>query len=238
MKKDFGVFFSAVFFVLGFSAVFSLLGVLLQSVLSAVSYGVQEWLSRLSGLFIIFFGLYLMKLIQPKFLLKSKVLKSKSFKSKYLTSFAFGASFAIGWTPCVGAVLGSILALAVNSPSNAFLLLFFYSLGLGLPFLFISLFVDKSKFFVKKFSSKTNRLSEVFGFLLVVVGVFVFTNQLKLLVSFEFLTNFFNGAFSGVGFNGLSYGVSFFAGLVSFLSPCVLPLVPGFLAVMSLEVKD
>ena len=66
-------------------------------------------------------------------------LKTK-FKSKYLTSFVFGAAFAVGWTPCVGAVLGGILALAATQPGVAFTLLFSYSLGLGIPFLVVALF--------------------------------------------------------------------------------------------------
>ena len=88
------------FFVLGFSFVFSILGVLLQTVLVDSSVGVQIWLSRIGGIFIILFGLYLMKLINPRFLQKERKIKiKKRFKSIYLTSFVFGAAFAVGWTP-------------------------------------------------------------------------------------------------------------------------------------------
>src|SRR3989338_5139948 len=105
MRKRLDVFFSAVFFVLGFSVIFSLVGVLLQSVLSSVSYDVQKWLGRIGGAIIILFGLYLAGLLKLAFLEREYKFKAARFKSKYLTSFVFGAAFAVGWTPCVGAVL-------------------------------------------------------------------------------------------------------------------------------------
>lgn len=132
MKRDWAVFTSSVFFVLGFSVVFSLLGVLLQTVLSAVGYTVQTWLARIGGVIIILFGLFLLGLIKPKFLIQDHKFRVKrKFKSHYTTSFVFGAAFAVGWTPCVTAALGAILALAATQSASAFLLLMTYTLGLG-----------------------------------------------------------------------------------------------------------
>ena len=92
---------SSVFFVLGFSLVFSLVGVLLQGLLSSVSYTVQEWLGRIGGVIIILFGLFLLGLFKPGFLLREhKFQVKKKFGSYYLTSFVFGAAFAVGWTLC------------------------------------------------------------------------------------------------------------------------------------------
>ena len=106
------IFINSIFFVLGFSVVFAVLGVLLNTVLELVAYDVQTWLSRVGGLVIIFFGLYLTKLIKIPWLEYNHQLtiKTKS-SSKYVTSFLFGFAFAAGWTPCVGAALGAILAL-------------------------------------------------------------------------------------------------------------------------------
>ena len=145
-KRDWSIFIASIFFVLGFSTVFSLLGVLLQGVLANVSYTVQAWLSRIGGAVIIFFGLYLLGLIRPSFLEQEKKIHLKRrFNSLYLTSFVFGAAFAVGWTPCVGPILGAILTLAVTQPGSAFGFLLAYTLGLGLPFLLVGLFTDHQK---------------------------------------------------------------------------------------------
>src|SRR3989344_6023600 len=101
-----GIFLNSVFFVLGFSIIFSVVGVLLQSVLSKIAYTVQNWLGYIGGTIIILFGLYLLGLIKISFLEKEHKLKIKrKFRYSYVTSFLFGAAFAVGWTPCVGAVL-------------------------------------------------------------------------------------------------------------------------------------
>src|SRR3989344_3877984 len=136
------VFGHSILFVLGFSTIFAILGVLLNSVLASIAYTTQIWLGRITGTIIIFFGLYLLGLIKPKFLEKEYKIREHKFNSKALTSFMFGAAFAVGWTPCIGAVLGSILALAASMPGKSFGLLFAYSLGLGIPFLLVGLFAQ------------------------------------------------------------------------------------------------
>src|SRR3989344_6839853 len=113
------VFLNSFFFVLGFSVVFAALGVLLNTLLERFAYDVQEWLARIGGLIIIFFGLYLTKLIKIPWLDRDHKMAVKiKLKSRYLTSFLFGFAFAAGWTPCVGAALGAILALAATNPGT------------------------------------------------------------------------------------------------------------------------
>jgi len=235
-KRRWDVFFVSVFFVLGFSFIFSLLGVLLQTVLSSVSLSVQTWLARIGGVFIILFGLYLMKLINPKFLQKEYKLRvKKNFKSKYLTSFIFGAAFAVGWTPCVGAILGAVLVLATIHPSTAFFLLLSYSLGLGIPFLLMGFFTNQAQGFINKAGKWINYANYIFGALLVLLGIFVFTNQLSRIASFPLASKILIGLNLGsVNFGmSLNLGIAFVAGLVSFLSPCVLPLIPAFLTYLA-----
>ena len=236
-KRDWRIFLASVFFVLGFAVIFSLVGVLLQSVLSETAPSIQKWLGRVGGVIIITFGLYLLGLLKIKFLEKEHKLQvKKKFNSMYLTSFVFGAAFAVGWTPCVGAVLGAILTLAVIQPGTAFFLMMAYSLGLGIPFLLVGLFTSQARKLIIRAGKWIKYFQYLFGTILIGVGVLVFTNQLNRIASLEIVTNILinlNIGTVGAGMGGLNIGIAFFAGFVSFLSPCVLPLIPAFLSYLA-----
>ena len=239
-KRDWKIFFASVFFVLGFSVIFSLVGVLLQSVLSNVASSVQVWLGRIGGTIIIAFGIYLLWLITIPFLERKHEIRAKKFRSVYITSFVFGAAFAVGWTPCVGAVLGAVLTLAATQPSHAFFLMLSYSIGLGIPFLIVGLFVNQASNIIKKSSRVIHYVQYIFGALLIGIGVLVFTNKLSIIANLAFVSDILLSIDAGslVAMSGINIGISFFAGLVSFLSPCVLPLIPAFLTYLaSLSVK-
>jgi cytochrome c-type biogenesis protein len=173
------IFLNSLFFVLGFAVVFSVVGILLSTVLSHVAYDAQIWLARIGGTVIIFFGLYLSGLLKLDFLEKERKFQVKSkFNSKYLTSFVFGAAFAVGWTPCVGAVLGSILGLAASQPASAFALLLAYTIGLGVPFLLVGLFTQQASAFIQKYAKWFGYLQVAFGVILIGLGILVFTQRL------------------------------------------------------------
>ena len=185
-KRD--IFLSSVFFVLGFSIVFSLLGVLLNTALSNVAYGAQLWLSRVGGAVIIIFGLYLVGLLDIPWLSRAHTMKVSTKKhSRYVTSFLFGFAFAAGWTPCVGAVLGAIIALAATHPGSSFALLLSYSLGLGAPFLVVGLFASRTGAFIERHGRAFALISKIFGAVLVVLGVLVFTERLSSVANLSFL---------------------------------------------------
>lgn len=185
------IFLNSVFFVFGFSAVFSVLGVLLNSLLEAVAYDVQLWLSRVGGILIIFFGLYLTGLIKLSFLEREyKFSVKKRFSSRYITSFVFGAAFATGWTPCVGAVLGGILGLAATAPGSALSLLIAYSLGLGVPFLIVGLFAAPASAFIARYGKALSYANIIFGIILIGLGVLIFTQNLSRIANFEILNRF------------------------------------------------
>ncbi|MBI2664880.1 cytochrome C biogenesis protein [Candidatus Woesearchaeota archaeon] len=235
MARQWSIFLNSVFFVLGFSLVFSLVGVLLQSVLLRSSFAVQQWLGYAGGAVIIVFGIYLLGLIKIPFLEREHKLKvSRQFRFSYITSFVFGAAFAVGWTPCVGAVLGGILTLAVVHPASAFGLLLSYSVGLGVPFLLVGVFTQRASGLITKFGPKLKYVNYVFGVFLILLGILVFTNNLSRVASFSFLTDWLLAidAVTG-GSSSLNYGIAFVAGLGSFLSPCVMPLIPGFLTYLA-----
>ena len=185
-RKD--IFVNSVFFVLGFSSVFALLGVLLNTLLEGIAYDVQTWLSRIGGVMIIFFGLYLVGLIKIPLLEKEYKFGVKTkFKSRYATSFLFGLAFAVGWTPCVGPALGVILGLAATQPASAFILLLTYALGLGIPFLIVGAFTGRATDFINRHAVGLRYLNSVFGVILLGLGVLIFTQKLSLVANFDFL---------------------------------------------------
>ena len=187
-SKRGAVFINSVFFVLGFSMVFALLGVLINTLLKHVAYAVELWLSRAGGVLIIFFGLYLVGLISIPFLEREYRLGVKTkFKSHYTTSFLFGVAFAAGWTPCVGPALGVILGLAATAPGSAFLLLITYAAGLGIPFLVVGAFTEHATVLINRYAVGLKYLNIIFGIILLGLGVLVFTQKLSLIANFSFL---------------------------------------------------
>ena len=188
-RKD--IFLSSLFFVLGFSVVFAVLGVLLNTVLQSVAVGVQIWLSRIGGAMVILFGLYLTGLIRIPFLERPHSFSVKTGNhSRYVTAFLFGLAFAAGWTPCVGAALGAILGLAASSPGLAFVLLLTYALGLGLPFLVIGFFAGQASVLIERYSGVLRYVNIAFGALLIILGILIFTGNLSRLADFELLNRF------------------------------------------------
>lgn len=184
------MFLNSVAFVLGFSVIFALLGVLLNTILERVSYNVQTWLSRIGGVIIILFALYILGLIKVSFLEREhKIAVKKKFSITYVTSFVFGAAFAVGWTPCVSAILGSVFALAVTKPGLSFVLLLSYALGLGIPFLLVGLFTTQATNLINKSATVLKYFNIVVGILLLILGILVFTNKLNVVANWFFVAS-------------------------------------------------
>lgn len=183
------------FFVLGFSVVFSVLGVLLQSVLEAYAYDLRNYLGYIGGAVIIFFGLVMMGFIRIDALEKEYKLKVSQTRYMFLTAFLFGAAFAVGWTPCVGAVLGAVLTLAATNPGTAFPLMISYSLGLGIPFLLTGIFISRAQKVIAWLAPHLKAINFFFGFIMVVLGILVFTGYLVVAANLftEPLLGFFMG---------------------------------------------
>jgi cytochrome c-type biogenesis protein len=181
------VLLSTVLFVGGFSAVFAFLGVVLGALLQGAATEVLAWLSRLAGTAVIVLGLHLTGLLRLPLLDREYRAHPGMSKTGHLTSFLFGVSFAVAWTPCVGPILGSTLALATTQPASAFPLLLAYSLGLGAPFLLVGLFPSSAFSFLKRHRKAAVRLHVAFGAVLLGMGVLVFTNRLSLLANFQLL---------------------------------------------------
>ena len=181
------IFFNSLAFTAGFSLVFALLGVFLNTILEAIAYDALIWLSRLGGIIIIFFGLYLMGLFQLGFLERQWRFKVVGKHGSYAASVLFGAAFAAGWTPCIGAVLGAILGLAASEPGIAFGLLAAYAIGFSIPFLLVGLFTDQATRLIARLGMFAMQVNRLFGLFLVGLGVLVFTQQLTRLANFGLL---------------------------------------------------
>lgn len=179
------IFLNTVYFVLGFSLVFALLGVFLNSILLSVGVSFQNVLTSVGGLVIIGFGVYLIlstKLRRLNF--EKKFTSIPKFKTSYITSFVFGAAFAAGWTPCVGPILGSTLTLAATAPGAAYNSLLAYSLGLGIPFLVTSIFFSQATSVIRKMVKHLKYFNPAMGIMLIILGILVFTNNLSILGNF------------------------------------------------------
>jgi len=167
----------ALFFVLGFSFVFALLG-LAFGLIGSFIYPAMPYIIRIGGLILIVFGLHIMGLISIPLLHMEKRLELGHERPKnYWTSFLVGVVFAAGWTPCVGPVLSAILLLAANSQTAAqgTLLLAVYALGLGLPFLAVAGLIDIAVPALKKVNRYLRAISIVSGSLLLLMGFLLLT---------------------------------------------------------------
>jgi cytochrome c-type biogenesis protein len=187
------ILLNTIFFVLGFSIVFSIFGVILNSILSNNTTSLITSFNQIGGIIIIGFGIFMIltnKIIRLNF---EKKILPKGGKASYPLSFVFGLAFATGWTPCIGPILGSILTLAATTPSQAFTLLLSYSLGLGIPFILMGAFFSRMTKVIKTLSKHLKYYSVAMGAFIILLGILVLTNQLATMASFPLLNNLLLG---------------------------------------------
>jgi cytochrome c-type biogenesis protein len=168
-------------FSLGFSLVFICLGATASFVGSFLLKNSQI-LSIVSGLIIIFFSLYLLDLIKINFLNKNFGIYNIKFSNNLLFPLIVGIGFGFGWTPCIGPILGSILAYASmeNSIYKGISLLSLYSLGLAVPFIISSLIIEKFLLFSKKSKSYLSKIRKFSGITLLITGILIVIQKLQI----------------------------------------------------------
>jgi len=184
-----------ILFCFGFSTVFIILGAS-ASFLGQTLLQNSEILRVLAGVVIIIFSLQLIGLINIGYLNLEKRFEAK--KSQHiLFPYLIGLAFGFGWTPCIGPILGSILALASieETLSKAIMLLSFYSIGLAIPFILSGYLIQKFLLFSKNFKKNINLISKSGGIILLVTGILILTNQLQaigfyIIKIFPFMQNF------------------------------------------------
>ena len=181
-KKRNLIVIKTIFFTLGFSFVFIVLG-------STASFAGKFFLSNsnifriIAGIIIIFFSLHLIGIINFGFMNKD----IRFFTNKYSDNLTFpllvGAAFGFGWTPCIGPILGSIITMASleENIGKGIILLSFYSLGLAIPFIISGVLIDKFLLFSKSIKKYISTITKIGGAILLLTGIAILTNQLQVL---------------------------------------------------------
>lgn len=177
------VLFHGIAFVVGFSLVFITLGATASAIGQSL-YGYKEWITRIGGVLIVFFGLQMSGWLQIPFL-EVEIRKHTEANPRlgYASSLLMGVFFSAGWTPCVGPTLGLVLTLAGTEASIAkgVLLLALYSLGLGLPFIITALAMDRVGSWMRHMANVTRYVTIATGILLIGVGMLLVLGKLNFL---------------------------------------------------------
>ena len=170
-----------ILFTVGFSIVFIIFGAA-STFLGQLLLQNSFELRILAGVIIIIFSLHIIGVINLKFLNYEKRIQTNNNKNIY-SPIVIGAAFGFGWTPCIGPILGSILALAATEESinKGILLLSFYSLGLAIPFILSGYLFQKFITISKNLKKRMNLITKIGGSLLLLTGILIITNQLQAL---------------------------------------------------------
>ena len=170
-----------VIFSSGFSFVFIIFGAT-ASFLGQILLQNSQTLRIIAGIVIIIFSLQLIGILNIKFLNVEKKIYTKRSNNIFFI-FIVGMAFGFGWTPCIGPILGSILAIASTEETilKAIILLAFYSLGLAIPFVLSGYLIQKFLMFSKNFKKNINLVSKIGGVTLLITGILILTNQLQVL---------------------------------------------------------
>ncbi len=173
---------AAFIFVLGFSTVFVAMGA------GALAIGqlLREYLdilAKIAGVVIIIMGLHFMGLFKIRFLLMEKRYQTDAKPATFIGAYVIGLAFALGWTPCIGPVLASILAIAASeeSVSRGAFLLAVYSAGLGVPFLLAAFAINGFLSFMKRFRRHMRTVEIVMGLFLVITGIMFLTGSMQII---------------------------------------------------------
>jgi cytochrome c-type biogenesis protein len=166
-------------FILGFSAVFALLG-LSVTVISQYLVFNRPVVVKVAGVFVVVLGIFLLGVFNIPFMLKER---RKQFHFKAInpfSAFILGCAFSLGWTPCIGPVLSSVLLMAGSTQSfkYGFLMLLLFSFGLALPFFILALAADRAKGFLNITKKYTPYFQKIAGVMLIIMGVLLFLNRL------------------------------------------------------------
>ena len=233
IKKRGYLLLHALAFVFGFSLVFVIGWGGATTILGQLFVTYKIWIARVGGLLLIIFGLATMDLIHiPWFFLDTRQ-QFKGRKGTFWGSIAMGIFFAAGWSPCIGATLGAILTLGFSSDTvgQAMFLSLGYSLGLGIPFLILALAMDQAVPLVRRLGKYLRTFQIISGLMIILIGALMITAQMTAIARWALQSGFYFDVTSNSQIPTMITAVV--AGTLSFLSPCVFPLVPAYLGYLS-----
>lgn len=177
------------FFLVGFSVIFIAIG-FGTSFIGSFFQEYKDLIRQLGGIFIVFFGLVIVGILKPEFMMKDRKFEFKNRPSGFAGSILIGMAFAAGWTPCTGPILSSVILLAASHPGSGVLYMIAYSLGFAIPFFILSFFVGRMKW-IKKHSSKIVKIG---GYLMIIMGIVLFFDWMtKIITIFSQLFGGFTG---------------------------------------------
>lgn len=179
-----------IFFLLGFSSIFIALG-FGTSLVGEFFQNYQDLIRQIGAILIVVFGLMIIGVFTPKFLMKDHRFEFKNRPSGYIGSSLIGMAFAAGWTPCTGPILSAVIWLAATNPNSAMIYMIAYILGFAIPFFVLSFFIGKLGW-IKKHNMKIMKIG---GYLMIVMGILLYFDLMTLIIIY--LTQFYGG-FTGV----------------------------------------
>ena len=228
------IFLHALLFVAGFSLVFIVGWGGSITVLGQLFLTYKRFIAQLGGIVVIIFGLATLEVIRIPWFYADTRANYSGQRGTYGASALIGIFFAAGWSPCIGATLGAILTMGLSQQTagQAMWLASGYSLGLGIPFLIMALGLERTSGWIKRMRLYQKHFKIASGVFIIAIGLLLLTNTMNLISIWAFKNGYFIESFSNYA-AAPTYVTAIIAGLLSFVSPCVLPLVPAYLGYLS-----
>ena len=237
LSQRYTTFYHAMLFVLGFSLIFVVGWGGAATILGQLFSEYKLLIARIGGLVVILFGLATLGVVKIPWMAYYSDTRPQwqgNRKNMAWSSMLMGIVFAAGWTPCVGTTLGAILTLGFvqETSGQAMLLASGYALGLAVPFLLIGFGMNRAVTAVRRLRPHMRKIQIFSGVFLILIGIMLLTNQLALIAIWAQKNGLFLDLPVGTS-TAPTYMIAVLAGLLSFLSPCVLPLVPAYIGFLS-----
>ena len=233
-NERFKIFIHALLFVLGFSLVFIVGWGGSVTVVGQFFGTYKRFIAQIGGVIVILFGLATLDVIRLPWFYYYTRAEYTGQRGTYGGPALMGIFFAAGWSPCIGATLGAILTMGLSQQTSgqAMWLASGYSLGLGIPFLVMALGLERASGWIKRMRPYQKYFRLASGIFIITIGVLLLTNTMSLIAIWAFRNGYFIESFTTYA-AAPTYITAIIAGLLSFISPCVLPLVPAYLGYLS-----
>lgn len=228
------IFLHAFLFVFGFSLVFVIGWGGSVTALGQIFGTYKRVIAQMGGVIVIAFGLATLEVIRIPWFYADTRAQYTGQRGTYGGSALMGVFFAAGWSPCIGATLGAILTMGLSQQTvgQAMWLASGYSVGLGIPFLAMALGLERASGWIKRMRPYQKYFKIASGVFIIAIGILLMTNTMSLIAIWAFRNGYFIESFATYA-AAPTYITAIIAGLLSFVSPCVLPLVPAYLGYLS-----